>query len=387
MTIASHPFLTALALGLAYLLVWALYRFRRAREHRAYREIHGRERRYRANFDPHVNLPPEEQLRRAEWDAEYGPLSGPLDLKNREENRWPVGAALQGATTVTMSLLVAALIWTVRTGPQSRSQTPPVTTSSEAAFGSSSQAVPSTLTSRPMPLPPEPASAYPSVPLTLSVAVVMMILGVVTAVAAESKLAKATGATLAVTASLLSGAKLLSVDKILTTKNLFTVHYAPSYGEPTSYRPASASFARRIYLPAFPSGSATPRSQLQCATETLGHALAEDPSVSRITVLGAADRQELSSRARQHYASNWALAQQRGRAIQQLLEHAAVSPVRILVLNSGPLRTDASSQEWEYDRRVSLLIEGNGTPQSWASSISSEGTWSTCAPESEKPMA
>src|SRR5262245_35275409 len=120
-----------LIIGVAYAAVWAFYRRRRRIEHELYARQHEAERRLRAQYDAananQGSIAAPELLRRADWDAVYGPLMFPLEIKAREESRWPVGAAVQGLASMVTAIFIATLIWEARPG-KSQTALGPVTT-------------------------------------------------------------------------------------------------------------------------------------------------------------------------------------------------------------------------------------------------------------------
>jgi hypothetical protein len=190
----------------------------------------------------------------------------------------------------------------------------------------------------------------------------------------KSRLVKATGATMAITASMLSGLKLLSVDKILSSKDLLTIRYSPQYSSQPS--PAYAPFSLMVGFPSFPSGSADPSQGLACKIKAFAQDISKDPGIFSVVVVGRADRQDLSPRARLRYASNWGLAQQRGICIERILA-AYIAPAKILVNNAGPLFTTDTrpSRAWEPDRAVTIIVQGIGGSHPWTQFIEN-GQWS-----------
>src|SRR5262245_34238629 len=119
--------------GLVYLAIYAVYRSRRRDEYDRYRPEHQKETLRRAEADSYrvsrsytehlaerermrleerlCHFEAKEMIRRAKWDADHGPLLPPLELKNREESRWPFNSAMQGAAAVSGSVLFAVLLW------------------------------------------------------------------------------------------------------------------------------------------------------------------------------------------------------------------------------------------------------------------------------------
>jgi hypothetical protein len=93
----------AVCVGVAYVLVWVIYRYVRKIGNDSYVSEHYDEHQRRAKLEA-SQMPwgPEELTRRADWDARHGPLMSSFELKNREESRWPFGAAFQGAVAATI---------------------------------------------------------------------------------------------------------------------------------------------------------------------------------------------------------------------------------------------------------------------------------------------
>jgi hypothetical protein len=103
----DYPIILAIIVGMSYLLIWGGYRLRRRHEYHLYRDEHKDERLRRAEADyaiddarlryaRHRGLERDESQRRSKWDALHGPLMAPLQLREREESRWPVGRRFRG---------------------------------------------------------------------------------------------------------------------------------------------------------------------------------------------------------------------------------------------------------------------------------------------------
>jgi hypothetical protein len=397
----DHPILLAVTVGVSYLLIWGIYRLARRYEYHRYDGIHQPEHEVRAKADYAINdarvtgddrhrleLERDEKRRRAKWDAKHGPLMAPMDLSNREESRWPIGTAFQGATAVTVSLLIAGLIWS---GPGHR----------------------------PVPEPEPTVYATPptgvSVPASVFIAGILAVAGVVLLCVPSWKGRLAGGLCLAL--SLLSGAKILPVEKIFSLEDITLLSYTRNHSPPPngySFQTLSVAvenmvvskfpwgkmveprpqppppFFHSITLPPFESGSAEPDQHLCCALRTLARHLAEDPHLSSIIVVGRADRRELRPTARRKYATNWGLAQQRAACVERVLRAMHVKPENMLVITAGPLLTSHSmpAAALDPDRTVTLLITGSGSTRehSWVEAIErNAGQWD-CNNAAEVPL-
>lgn len=268
---------TAFGVGLAYVAIWAVYRTMRRREHRSYREIHAEERIRRSSFDADSGLPEFERRNRAEWDAKHGPLLGPLELRNREENRWPVGIALQGAATVTASVLIGMLIWQARPHTSAADHPnvaitdrhPNVGTGTSSDTRGGGEPTPTAQEQQVQLIRPAAGGELVAVFMFCTALIGG---GIVLLHRPTSSAGSATGIALVATGSLLGGAKLLSVDKLISAKTLLSVQYTRVSDRPaTVFSPVTYV----IRLPSFTTGSAKTHPDLQG-----GHKVGSDPRSS-----------------------------------------------------------------------------------------------------------
>lgn len=362
--VMSHAFTYVYFGGAVYLLVWTVYRIHRHREHRKYRELHGVERmrraEYAAEFGPNAELEPQEILRRARWDEQYGPLMQPLELKNREENRWPIGNALQGLATLVTGLLVATLIWDVRSPvhggfmptPYENGMNPPEST---ASLSSGSQD---------------------------SVFLLCLILvgsGVAFWGLSKTRIGRYVGGSLILSASLLSGLKILNIEKMISIGEVTGVKVHLPEKIDIGKRPA---YTLSVRLPPYQTASASPSSRMICATRTVARALAKNAGLHTVVVITAADRRELRPEVRREFASNWALAQQRGANIAAILARQVPPGAAILVTNAGPTNTSGILDEnrLSQDRTPVIQVSGFGAPSKELQSIE-EANWNTACSE------
>jgi outer membrane protein OmpA-like peptidoglycan-associated protein len=409
----NHPIVLAVIVGMSYFLIWGGYRLTRRRQYRQYHYEHKAERLRRAKADyaiddarlrgaEHRGLERDEAHRRAEWDAGHGPLMAPLQLSEREESRWPVGAALQGATAITASLLIAGMIWSrVGHGPAIVEPTTPptvVTTSLSAV----------------------------AVPVSVFMAAIFAISGVVLLCLSPSRGRQIAGASL-LTLSLLSGLKILPIDSIISMEDLTLVRVSRNHSPPLEgyslqtlslavenmvlaqfpwdkvqipapplppvppvSRVPPPPFFHSITLPPFQSGSAELDNDLRCALCTLARSLAEDEHLSSIIVVGKADRRELRPTARRKYATNWGLAQQRAMCVEKALRAIRVKTENILVITAGPVLTLHSmpATGLNTNRAVTVLIAGSGTKQEhpWTEAFERNKGYRDCNKVTEVPV-
>jgi hypothetical protein len=352
----------AVCAGLIYLAIWGMYRFVRWREYRRLHNTHRKERLRRAGAESRQRgeLSSEELIMRGQWEAEHGPLMGPLDLKRREEEPWSVGAALQGAAIVTTGLAIATTIGAARCSTElvSPSQCVPSSNSSSLALWKA---------------PEELAFGLTVIALLTS--------GIAIWRLSESRAAKAIGGALLLSAPLLSGMKLFTIERFVVEK-LISLEIGsrpppPPVNSPKLERPKPFSFT--LTLPPFESGSAEPGNRLRCSLHTLARDLAEDTSIASIVVMGRADRRELRPAARRKYATNWSLAQQRGACVQEVLTKRNVSPAKIMVTTAGPVHISWDPKAvLDQDRAVSIFIHADGDTHPWVSRVSKSGEWSYC---------
>lgn len=371
----ENPIFLAVVVSVLYLGIWALYRIFRYREHRQLEEAHGKERILRAKFESEkLKLPKredaernkaeaDEMVRRAEWDVKFGSLISSIDIKNREETRWPVSAALQVATTIFSGLLLSLLIW----GSNGRHETP-ITMSPVAPIA-------------PV-VPVAPDFAFSYVALT-----VMACLGAGLALLlrAKSNAGRAIGIGLLATAPLVSGTKFVLVEKFGFSPHVEITASAKdkpkpeASGQPPAPEPP-ALFSFTMALPSFPEGSSTPDAKLRCVLHTLARDLAADPELSSIVVVGRADKRELKPLTRRKYASNWGLAQQRSACVQQVLTRTGLTPNKVLATIAGPVHTNSATSDGllAKDRSVTVFVNGSGTKHSWSEGLSQGVELSRC---------
>ncbi len=371
---------TAFAVGLVYVGIWGIYRIVRWREHKRYRQQHAAERSYRARFERDFDLPDDERLRRAKWDAEFGPLLGALDLKNREESRWPLGGALQGAAAVTASVLIGLLIWQTRV-PHGAGRADNGGTSwgeSGPYSGSNDQPNPSGDVTNGGSQLLKPASAG-ELACALLFCSALVGSGTLLIYNAPTRAVRAAGYTLAATGSILGGAKLLSIDRLISAKTLLSVQVTRYEQSKQRIDPPRVSFAVR--LPPFTTGSARPDRELQCAIETLASAVAADRKIESVIVVGRADKRNLNGTTRAAYATNWGLAQQRAEAITGALVAAGVEHAKIATTSAGPTLTSlkASDDSLAADRAATVVVYAAAGDHSWSRKIKSSGEWGGCS--------
>lgn len=352
--------------SLLYLLIWAAYRRYRGVEHRKIRQEHDSERLTRARFDAdhlddygHARLNAEEVVRRAEWDMRYGPLMNPLELQNREENRWPVSSAVQAATGIFTGLFIGLLIW--GSGSHGRnSQT--VTTSDFPAVAST---------------PIGTTSSDQTFNFVVLTVVACVLAGLILLLLSTSIWGKIVGGMLLAAAPLVSG-KFALIENVKVDSPKLDISFQQktrpadaSEQPPAGPSQRAPSFRFALSLPSFPQGTANPDEQLRCVIDTLGRDLAGDSELSSIVIVGRADKRELRPTVRRQYASNWGLAQQRGACVQQKLLKSGIDANKVLATTAGPLHTSRLSSRdlLARDRSVSLLITGTGEKHEWAAGL------------------
>ena len=341
----NHTFTLVLAGGLVYLFVWCGYRMFRHAEHARYLSLHTQERLLRVKFDvknPGSAPNPQEQLRRAEWDVEHGPLMYPLEIKNREENRWPIGNALQGLAALVTGLFVAALIWDFRAGPDGGGNR--IIPAGGPAASTAGMA---------------PSSGLDSVFL---LSLVLVASGGIFWRLSNTRAGRYTGGALILTASLLSGLKILNVEKLVAINEAVGIHLPPPAGSGGADTRQHDSYSLSIPMPPFASASAAPTPLMLCALRRVSAEVTTMQGLFSVVVVARADRQELKPAMRKLYSSNWALAQQRGIAIEKLLAPGLPPGASVQVANSGPINTSgpADPDLMELDRSPSLQFSGFG---------------------------
>ena len=148
---------------------------------------------------------------------------------------------------------------------------------------------------------------------------------------------------------------------ICITMILFLGYF--SGGNPRHQSETSTPFTMSTSLPPFKPGTAETNERLRLTLHDLGGALASTRKISRVVVVGRADRQELTYKGRRKYASNWGLAQQRAAYVEGALVELKVPPDKIIVTTAGPRYTTASesAELLEQDRMVTVLVSGEGT--------------------------
>jgi flagellar motor protein MotB len=380
---AQHAIETALSIGLLYLAIWGAYRWFRGLEHRKYRREHAAEHQRRAAFGrSDFDLHAEERMRRARWEGELGPLLGALELRNREENRWPLGSALQGAAAVTASILIGLLIWETRasTAPQRRSASNDGKVIDQGQPLGSPPAVPSTGGSLVELARPTELAAVLLFCATLIAAGLVMLVRY-----SDIGAAKTAGWVLLATGSVLSGVKLLSVDKLISAKTLLSIQVT-RYADAPKNRSAQA-ITIVFRLPPFPTGTAVPGAELRCAIEALSRDLAAD-HISSVLIVGRADHRRLRRRVRDTYATNLGLAQQRAEAVAAALIAAGVEHSIVRTSLAGPVLTAVPPLEGGLaaDRAATIMVTTSAGDHHWAKKITGAGEWLGCA-ASAKPTA
>ena len=339
----NHAFTYVYFGGAVYLLIWVAYRINRHREHRKYLEVHGVERirraEYAATHKPNTELDPQEIRQRALWDKQYGPLMLPLEIKNREENRWPIGNALQGLATLVTGLLVATLIWDVR---------------STTAYGDAGPAPFDYQDNSPESLASLSSGVQDSVFL---LCLVLMGSGVAFWGLSKTKIGRYVGGSLILLASLLSGLKILNIEKAISIGEITGVKLHLPEKIEIAQRPA---FTVSVRLPPYQTASATPSARMTCAIQKVASALAKNTGLHTVVVIAAADRRELRPEVRREFASNWALAQQRGANIATMLARQVPPGAAILVTNAGPANTSGNIDENRLSQDRTPLIQASG---------------------------
>jgi hypothetical protein len=220
------PLKLALLGGAIYLAVWLTYRRLRHIEHRKYLAIHAEEHLARARYeaerkreDMKIGRPtdPEEILRRAEWNSKYGPLLSALEIKNREEMRWPVGGAFQGLATLMMGLVVASLITNARM-PLAPYVAPQGTAQENQAPSA----------------PAVQAAGESPLDSVFLLSLVLVASGAIFWRFSDSRIGRTVGASLVLSASVLAGLKILSIEKLIAGNPATASHLsaAPVRGDP-----------------------------------------------------------------------------------------------------------------------------------------------------------
>jgi hypothetical protein len=354
-----HTFTLALLGGLVYFLVWWLHRRHQQKVHAHYREQHAQERIRRTNYvigNPHQPMHPDEQLRRAEWEGEHGHLMSAMDIKNREEGRWPLGNAFQGLAGLVTGLVIATLVW------DGKSISPP-----PEQHETTVSSAPTNVT-----VVADHATLFDQEFLLL---LVLLGAGGMFWKLSKGKAGPLVGGGLVLTASLLSGLKLLSIEKIIAIDKLVGIDIGDCKPAPPASVPAS-TYSQTITLPAFISGSATPSPRMLCALQRVAADMARMPGLFSVVVTASADRQELNPGTSKLYGNNWALAQQRGNAVATLLAPQLPASANLLVTNAGPAHTTGARDAalMAQDRTPSLRFTGLGTlppelqtPRPWQS--------------------
>lgn len=342
----EHTFKYAVIGGILYLIVWMIYRLFRHDEHKKLIKIHRDERLKRAHHEYNNNqnkLDLEELIRRAEWDSTYGHLMSTIEIKNREESRWPVGNAIQGLASFVSGIFVATLIWDSFSG-----------ISNNAIISQQTVESRSTNTAHDF----LPINYFDSVfPLSL----VLIISGVIFWKLSNKYIGRFIGGSLILTASVLSGLKILNIEELISIKEITGIKLQTESiindNNPTIY-------SLSISVPAFPTASTTPTPQMLCAIKKVGTELSIKNGVFLVNVLGGADKRELTPKTKAIFSSNWALAQQRGIAVQQILAPYIPVGVGLQVSNYGPKNTTLNSDTslLELDRVPSIQLTGVGIP-------------------------
>ena len=301
-------------------------------------------------------------------------------------------AALQGATAITASLLIAGMIW--------------------SRYGHEPTTVVHTT----------PPSAV-AVPVSVFMAAIFAISGVVLLCLSPSRGRQIAGASL-FNLSLLSGLKILPIDSIVSMEDLTLVcatwnHSPPLEGYslqtlslavenvvlaqfpwdkvqiPAPPVPLVAPvppppFFHSIILPPFQSRSAELDNDLRCALCTLARSLAKDEHLSSIIAVGKADRRELRPTARRKDTANWGLAQQRAVCVEKALRAMRVKTENILVITAGPVHTLHSmpATGLNTDRAMTVLIAGSGTKQEhpWTEAFERNEGYRDCDEVAEVPV-
>jgi hypothetical protein len=360
--VMNHSYSFVVIGGVSYLLVWIVYRLFRHGEHSTYLRLHREERLARARYDAdngHRDPEPFETVRRAEWDMHHGPLMHPLEIKNREENRWPVGNALQGLATLVTGMFVGTLVWDLRSrdeGPLHQRGGPDLTAVPVTASGT---------------------SALDSVFL---LCLVLLAAGAIFWSLSKSRYGRYVGGSLVLTASVLSGLKILSIEKFISIGEVTGVKWTPA--SPGATPPSRPAYTLTFRLPPYAAASAAPSSTMLCAARKIGAALRDSDGLHTIVVVASADRRDLLPQAKRAFGTNWALAQQRGAAIAGALARYAPAGVAMLVTNSGPSNTSGQLDEdrLSQDRVPIVQASGFGVPTSAAGDLA-QASWRTVCAE------
>lgn len=358
----------AVVAGFAFVSIWVIYRLFQGLKYRQYRREHAKEWFVRSNFDRDHDLPFEERRRRAEWDSRYGPLLGGLDLRNREEGRWPVSAAFQGAAAVAGTVLIGMLIWNGRISHQAPREGQTTYTYVGTPYGDESG---------------EKRGDSRGAELlgTIFLCCGLIAGGVFLLRQPASKAAAGAGIGLLTLGSVTATAKLLSIDKMWSTDAIVKINHTSGKSSSEQQAPATTFIMR---LPPFATGTAVPDSQIRCAAETLGSALKNDPGIVSIVVVGRADRRNVRNNAHKLYASNWGLAQQRAEGVAASLVSQGVGSRRVSTAVAGPVLTaiEPTENALAADRAVSVTVHAVGAIHEWTDKITSGGEWRGCSPTS-----
>lgn len=177
----------------------------------------------------------------------------------------------------------------------------------------------------------------------------------------KSRLGRFVGGALMLVASLFSGLKILNIEKLISIDNVNGTLQFIRNAEQSHAKPA---YTLTFDLPAFDTASATPGPSMRCALQRIGTALTKNGGLHTIVVVASADRRELRAEAKRVFASNWALAQQRGTSVASDLAWYVPAGVAILVTNSGPANTSGavSDDRLADDRIARIQISGFGSP-------------------------
>jgi hypothetical protein len=121
---------------------------------------------------------------------------------------------------------------------------------------------------------------------------------------------------------------------------------------------------------------------LICALSVIASDLAKSASnLTYIEIQAAADRQEMRPETRRRYASNWALAQQRGACVLRILRQNGVPPDRMRITNAGPLYTAGRllPEDLARDRSVQISVGVDGAEPEWVDKYSRDDPyWLPC---------
>lgn len=347
----EHTFTFALIGGTLYLVVWAGYRLFRHHEHKRLIDIHQIERLERAHYEGEREdrhwIDCEELIRRAHWDGRYGPLMSALELKNREETRWPIGNALQGLAALVGGLFVATLVWDSALGVHGARYAEDIRANE---IGSSIQAV-------------EPHSGN-SLDSVFLLSLVLVGSGVAFWSLSKVKIGPYIGGSLILTASLLSGLKILNIEKLVSINEVTGIKIQGEYKREIGQDQRRPVYTVTIPLPPFPTASTTPTPLMLCALRKIGAELPQADGIFSVNILAGADKRELKSKTKMQFSSNWALAQQRGAVVQRVVAPHLPTGAALLVSNSGPQNTgiDADAGLLEIDRAPTLQLTGFGVP-------------------------